>query len=77
MEQDVLHGKNCSLLSRIGKLESERDKLRKECERLDEQCQEINATLSSPARIGNIMKNSAQHHWEEVRCGMMSLMWYE
>ncbi len=64
MEQDVVHGKNCSLLSRIGKLESERDKLRQECERLDRQCQEINSTLTAPARIAG--KNSAQNHWEEV-----------
>lgn len=68
MEQDVLHGKNCSLVSRIGKLEGERDKLRKECERLDKQCQEINATLSSsPACVmGNGGKSSTHHQWEEV-----------
>ena len=66
MEQDTLHGRNRSLISRIGKLEAERDKLRQECERLDNKCQDLNATLSSPARIGNIMRNSAQHHWGEV-----------
>lgn len=66
MEQEGLNGKNHSLMSRIGKLEVERDKLRQECERLDKQCQELNSTISSPARIGNLLKNSSQRHWEEV-----------
>lgn len=60
MEQDSLQGKNRSLMSRIGKLETERGKLRQECDRLDSLCQELNASRSftpSPESIP----------WGEVR----------
>ena len=63
MEQDTLQGKNRSLISRIGKLESERDKLRQECERLDKQCQELNATLMFPS--ANDTKSDSVN-WDEV-----------
>ena len=64
MEQDTLNGKNRSMMSRIGKLETEREKLRQECERLDKQCQELNATLTFPS--ANSEPHVEQVEWGEV-----------
>ena len=66
MELDAQIGKNKTQLVQHAKLESERDKLRQECDRLDSQCQDMNATLSSPARISGLLRNSMQQHLEEV-----------
>lgn len=65
MEQDTLQGKNRSLISRIGKLEIERDKLRKECERLDKQCQELNATLTFPSATES-KADAHSTNWDDV-----------
>lgn len=66
MELDAQIGKNKTHLAQHVKLESERDKLRQECDRLDSQCQDMNATLSSPARISGLLRNSMQQHLEEM-----------
>ena len=67
MEQDTLKGKNRSMMSRIGKLENERDKLRQECERLDKQCQELNATLTFPSANTEPHPPASEHiEWGEV-----------
>lgn len=66
MERDGLQSRNKALNTKASRLESERDKLRQECERLDRQCQEMNATLSSPTRIGDLWRDSLCPLWEQV-----------